>query len=416
MTNSFKADTLERAWLRALRAVISSGELIQDKAPFLEIQNLQIAYDNAFETQVPHYTRIFGTEFANYIRRVYSPQGDQKSGRNYYKLIHEHDGVDQVAEAIRKLKDDSLTRSATIVLADATAPKQPCVTEINFSIRHNLLHMTAVFKSSDLAKKFIPDMIELSRVHERISRALEIARGGVAAHLLSAQLYQSDLDTVGTALRSAPLGNYFKTHDVIENWDKEAAEWDRNIQKPDYYVNIENGYSRFLEFMKKEVPNSKQGAHMTALDSGCGTGSIADILKDKGYRVFGVDISPEMLRFAHKDPASVQYVLANSLDLPYIDEHFDVICTRGVLLSHVGKRYVDLFIQEHNRVLKNSGLFVFDFITHFDKSETRYRRNKASISYTRMIRRLKEYGFEVVERAGTDANRVNAIACRKISR
>lgn len=416
MNSSLQADALEKVWLKALRVVRSSGQLIQDTKPFLEIQNLQVSYTNAFDITSHHYIQVFGTEFSEYIHRVYSPEGDRATGRNYYKLIHEHAGIDQVTEVVQKLKEDPLSRSATIVLADATAPKQPCVTEINFSIRHNLLHMTAVFKSSDLAKKFIPDMIELSRIHERVCRALEIARGGVVAHLLSAQVYETDIDAVSNAIESAAFKGYFKTNDVIENWNKEAPEWDTNIKRPDYYVNIENGYSRFLEFMKKEVPNSKQGAHMVALDSGCGTGSIADILKDKGYRVFGVDISPEMLRFAHKDPASVQYVLANSLDLPYFDEHFDVICTRGVLLSHVGKRYVDAFVQEHNRVLKNDGLFVFDFITHFDKSETRYRRNKASVSYKQMVQHLQRHGFEVIGRAGTDINRVNAIACRKISK
>ena len=415
MNNNFRADTLERVWFKALRAVASSGQLIHDEEPFLEIQNLQAAYNNSFEIQAPHYERMFGTETSEYIRRIYSPKGDPATGRNYHKLIHEHAGIDQVAEVIRKLRGDPLTRSATIVLADAQAQKQPCVTEINFSIRHDLLHMTALFKSSDLAKKFIPDMVELSRIHEQISRTLEIARGSVVAHLLSAQVYTADLDAVTSAIESATLGNYFKTSDIIENWDKEAPEWDKNIQKPDYYVNIENGYSRFLDFMRKEVPDPRRSDDSIALDSGCGTGSIADILRDKGYRVFGVDISPEMLRFAHKSPASVQYVLANSLDLPYTDGRFDVVCTRGVLLSHVGKQYVDLFIQEHKRVLKGGGIFVFDFITHFDKSETRYRRNKASLSYTRMAKLLGKYGFEVLGRAGTDANRVNAVACRKIS-
>lgn len=415
MNSNLQADVLEKVWLKALRAVISSGHMIQDKKPFLEIQNLQIAYNNAFEIEVPHYTRVFGTKFSEYIHRVYSPKGDHTTGRDYHKLIHEHMGVNQVNEIVQKLKEDPLTRSATIVLADAKAKKQPCVTEINFSIRHSLLHMTAVFKSSDLAKKFVPDMVELSYIHERISHALEIARGGVAAHLLSAQIYETDLDAVSNAIESAILGNYFKTNDVIENWDKEAPEWDKNIKKPRFYVNIENGYSRFLDFMKKEIPVSDRKANLIALDSGCGTGSIADILKKKGYRVFGVDISPEMLRFAHKDPASIQYVLANSLDLPYFDNHFDVVCTRGVLLSHVGKKYMDMFIQEHNRVLKSSGLFVFDFITHFNKSETRYRRKKVAVRYKHIVQHLEKNGFKVIARSGTDDNRVNAIACRKNS-
>jgi 2-polyprenyl-3-methyl-5-hydroxy-6-metoxy-1,4-benzoquinol methylase len=401
--------------MKALRTVITSGELVTDKEPFMEIQNLQVSYSNAFEAQSPQYVRIFGTEFIDYMRRVYSQEGDPASGRNYHKLIHDHEGIDQAIEVVEKLKKDFLTRSATIVLADAKVPKQPCVTEINFSIRHSLLHMSVVFKSSDLAKKFIPDMIELSRIHAQVSHSLEIARGSVTCHLLSAQIYTPDLTAVKKAIESAALSNYFKTTDVVENWDKEAPEWDKNIKRPDYYVNIENGYSRFLNFIKKEIPSASKDTQKLALDSGCGTGTIADVLKEKGYKVYGIDISPEMLRFAHKDPTSVQYVLANSLDLPYADNRFDIICTRGVVFSHVGRKYVDLFIQEHARVLKNSGLFFFDFITHFDKSETRYNRTKASMSFSRVSSLLKENGFEIVGRAGTDENRVNAVACKKIA-
>jgi|CXWL01.1.fsa_nt_gi SAM-dependent methyltransferase len=414
MNKSIKANTLEKVWLKALRMIVSFGQLTQDREPFLEIQNLQITYANAFEIQTPNYTHIFGTKFLDYIHRVYSPEGDSATGRNYYKLIHEQGDIDQVSIVIEKLKKEPLTRSATIILADAKAPKQPCVTEINFSIRHNLLHMTVVFKSSDLAKKFVPDMIELSYIHEHVSQILGIARGTVVANILCAQIYKTDLDVALSAIESATLGGYFKTDDVIENWDKEASEWDKNIQRPDYYVNIENGYSRFIDFMKREIPASHRNTKLIALDSGCGTGIIAYLLKEKGYRVFGVDISSEMLRFAHKDSKAVQYVLANSLDLPYIDNHFDVVCTRGVLISHVGKKYMNLFIQEHGRVLKKEGLFVFDFITHFNASEIRYRREKAYVSYNQMVKILNQYGFEVVERSGTDANRVNAVACRKI--
>lgn len=414
MNTSFKDDTLEKVWVKALRAITTTGQFIKDEDPFLEIQNLQLAYKNAFEIHTPHYEQVFGTRFLEYIQRVYSPSGDPKTGRNYYKLIHEQAGIDQVNEVIQKLKLEPLTRSATIILATPETRKQPCITEVNFSIRHELLHMTLIFKSSDVAKKFIPDIIELSKIHQQISRTICVARGSVVAHILSAQIYEADVELVSNAIESISLSNYFKTEKVIENWDKEAPEWDKNIQRPDYYVNIENGYARFLEFMNAHIPTRAHDVIPVALDSGCGTGIIANLLKQKGYRVCGVDISPQMLRFAHKDPTALQYVLANSLDLPFSDSTFDLVCTRGVLISHIGRKYVNLFIQEHRRVLKTGGLFMFDFITHFEKSEVRYRRNKAAMSYGIVIKLLREHGFQVIERSGTDTNRVNAIVCRKI--
>lgn len=405
------AQTLEEAWLKALRIVITHGTPIQEKEPFKEIQNLCISYTNAFETSHDEYTYAFGTEFLDYIHRVYSPTGDQKSGRNYYDLIYKQSGINQVENIIQHLRTDPLTRSATIVLASAKAEKQPCVTEINFSIRNNLLHMSSVFKSSDLAKKFVPDLLELSTIHREISHRLHTARGEVTAHILSAQVYEKDERTVVRTAHKRRLRHYFKTGKVIENWNKEAETWDRDIKKPGHYVNIENGYRRFLAFLDDsivKVRNTKM-----ALDSGCGTGAIADALASKGYQVIGLDISPKMLEFAHKGARSTQYIQANSLDLPYGDKYFDIICSRGVLISHVGRKYVSLFLNEHHRVLKPGGLFMFDFITHFNPSEGRYRRNKAAIHFKTLSSLLASHGFEVIQRSGEDTNRVNAILCRK---
>lgn len=411
LTKYFRSDTLESAWLLALRSLVSYGQLVKEKENFLELQNIQISYHNAFETDSSHYQQIFGREFLDYMRRVYSSGGDPETGRDYYSLIYKQGGINQEKEIIKKLQQDPLTRSAIIVLASPKDSKKPCVTEIAFSIRHQLLHVSVVFKSSDLAKKFVPDMIEISNIHKKIAYALNISRGSVTAIIMTAQLYETDLEIVRKKVIKLKNTGYFKTDTIIENWDKEAEEWDKHLKDPEHYVNFEDGYSRFLKFINSEIPkvNGK-----LALDSGCGTGIIAMALNEKGYRTVGVDISPKMLEFAHKNELSRNYVLANSLDIPYPDQSFDLVCSRGVLISHVGKKYVDLFLKEHNRVLKKGGLFMFDFITKFKKTELKKSRKKASMSYATVCQMLKAHGFEPIKRSGEDINRVNAILCKKI--
>lgn len=406
-------NTLEGAWLHALRAVMSNGRKLSDKEPFIEQRNVSVTYTNAFETRCEQYRSIFGDTFLEYIHKVYSPGGDPASGRNYHKLIRSGSSGDQVQNTIEKLKKDPLTRSGTIVLADPSAPKQPCVSEINFSIREDLLHMTVLFKSSDLAKKFVPDMLELSSVHTEIARELNIARGSVTAFILSAQVYVSDFEQVVPAIARLKESHYFNTGAVRDNWDKEAETWDSEIESPTHYVNIENGYSRFLDFMHRTVKKVSRSEERVALDSGCGTGIIARELNTKGYKVVAVDISPKMLEHADKKASSRQYVLANSLDLPYQDNYFDLVCTRGVLFSHVGKAYTEQFLKEHHRVLKTGGLLIFDFITHFEKEESGNRRRKASIYFNELQKTLEVHGLEVIGRSGEDTNRVNAVACVK---
>ena len=412
MSTFFSAETLERAWLKAMREILVSGDLIKEDKPFREVRNLKISYSNAFETESLEYLETFGTEFLDYIHRVYSPEGDPATGRNYYNLIYAKAGINQVDKIIAKLREEPLTRSATIILASLGAEKQPCVTEVNFSIRGNLLHMSAIFKSSDLARKFIPDMLELSAVHAEISRKLHISRGHSSAFILSAQLYEENVHSIEALMLRLKRRSYFKTDAIRENWDKEAEAWDVNIEDPSHYVNIEDGYSRFLDFLRTEIHNSTESGTL-ALDSGCGTGVIADQLNVMGYETVAIDISPKMLEFAHKDPTSRDYVLANSLDIPYSDEDFSLIVTRGVLVSHVGKQYVQAFIKEHARVLKVGGKLMFDFITHFEENEARERRTKAYLSYRKVKALLEANGFVILARSGKDSNRVNAILCEK---
>lgn len=45
----------------------------------------------------------------------------------------------------------------------------------------------------------------------------------------------------------------------------------------------------------------KKSSHEYAIDLGIGTGLFTKILKDKGYKIVGIDISDEMLKIAKKD-------------------------------------------------------------------------------------------------------------------
>ena len=257
-------------------------------------------------------------------------------------------------------------------------------------------------------------MVELSKIHEYISRSLHVARGDVTAIILTAQVYEEDVNVVKNQLSKFKISKYFKTDAVIENWNKEAERWDEYINDPNHYVNFEDGYGRFLKFIDTEIPVVKKDDGLIALDSGCGTGVISRVLSGKGYVVTGVDISPRMLEFADKNENVRRYLRANTLDIPYTNNFFDLACSRGVLISHVGKNYVDLFLKEHYRILKPGGIFMFDFITKFNQSEIKKSKNKAHISFKKISILLKKNNFEVLKRSGEDVNRVNAILCQKI--
>lgn len=404
--------TLNEAWLEACKTVFMTGTLINADQKQKEITNLHIKITNSFETHHDVYFKYFSKSTFEQVLKVYSKGGSEELKKDYWTQIYNNKGIDQVVRVIDVLKTDPLSKSATIVLSDIQKDKQPCVMDVNFRIREEKVEMTVVFKSSDVAKKFIPDIVVLSRIHEQISRDLHLARGGVDAFILSAQLHENDFDIVKRLIKNEVNDHYYDVEKVIDNWNGDARDWDQKIKNPEHYVNIENGYSRFLKFSEEIVKNHIT-KNQTVLDSGCGTGIIARQVNKYSNNVYGIDIADRMIEVARRKNLKASFVLGNCLDIPFEDKFFNAVVTRGVLITHVGKDYSKQFIEEAKRVLIPGGLLVFDFVTHYNKGEEEKFKQKAVFNQKQIMALLEKSGFRVIEFSGEEKNRVNAVACIK---
>jgi len=91
---------------------------------------------------------------------------------------------------------------------------------------------------------------------------------------------------------------------------------------------------RWRKFLVSRV---EAGPGDEVLDVATGTGAVAaELLRQKGCAVVGVDQSPEMLAVARQQlPASVRLVEANAEQLPFADASFDALTVTYLL------RYVD---------------------------------------------------------------------------
>ena len=91
---------------------------------------------------------------------------------------------------------------------------------------------------------------------------------------------------------------------------------------------------RWRKFLVSRV---EAGPGDEVLDVATGTGAVAaELLRQKGCAVVGVDQSPEMLAVARQQlPASVRLVAANAEQLPFADASFDALTVTYLL------RYVD---------------------------------------------------------------------------
>lgn len=115
------------------------------------------------------------------------------------------------------------------------------------------------------------------------------------------------------------------------------------------------------------------------LELGSGTGKHAGLLAEKGYRVYGVERSPEMVEIARRTRhPNVEYEV-NDIGLFSLSDRFDVALSLFHVVSYLTNNQSLLStFQNVARHLKQHGLFIFDVwyspAVHFQQPETRIKR------------------------------------------
>jgi len=104
---------------------------------------------------------------------------------------------------------------------------------------------------------------------------------------------------------------------------------------------------------------TKACAGRAVLEYGCGPGSYAFDLAERGAHVIGVDISPVAIELARKNASArgldIRFSVMNAESLDFPDGSFDIVCGTGIL------HHLDLArsLGEIRRVLKVGGRAVF---------------------------------------------------------
>ncbi len=123
-------------------------------------------------------------------------------------------------------------------------------------------------------------------------------------------------------------------------------------------------YDSEVDYINKLISQNTK-LKKSILDLGCGTGIHAEMLYDKGYEIFGVDISKEMLDVAvdsaKKKNKKIKYICSNITDLR-IKRKFDIVTSLFHVISYLNTND-DLLkaFKNINNHLNKDGLFIFDF-------------------------------------------------------
>ncbi len=165
------------------------------------------------------------------------------------------------------------------------------------------------------------------------------------------------------------------------------------------------GESRsFLRLLNQVVPGE------FALDIATGTGRYAELLLERGYKVGGVDISNDMLRYAKerlvKSPQLMFLEQADAENLPLVDNRYDLVtCMR--LYHRVPSDTRRRMLEEVKRVGKGQAILFFGLTSPWlERRQTLRSRitpgrlsNPQPLSWMQLNAELGHAGFEILDRA-----------------
>lgn len=140
-----------------------------------------------------------------------------------------------------------------------------------------------------------------------------------------------------------------------------------------------------LAFELDQIPDVPQGGFV--LDAGCGTGRYSAAWRKlmPAARLVGVDINRTILRDGQVDPEALRPVNGTLERLPFADDTFDVVMSRGAIQHTANPRQA---LRELVRVVKPGGLLFFYTYKHgwFDVALGVARKVAAGIGAPRCSR------------------------------
>lgn len=109
---------------------------------------------------------------------------------------------------------------------------------------------------------------------------------------------------------------------------------------------------RLTKVLELLSSNDREGKKL--LDIGCGSGEIGKLIRDLGYKVYGIDVNPDLV-----NESSKKGVLAKTGDiaegLPFKKAFFQTVFA-GEVIEHLYD--TGFFLKEVNRVLEIGGIFL----------------------------------------------------------
>jgi SAM-dependent methyltransferase len=194
--------------------------------------------------------------------------------------------------------------------------------------------------------------------------------------------------------------NSLRLQVIRDRWDRKAERWDADLADEHFHLNADGAYRRFLETADAKIAERADFSRRhTLVDLGCGTGLVLAHLLDRFAAGVGIDISPRMVAIAaRRQLPHSQFVEGNCFALARHVTGAGAVVSRGILLSHYGRRWaLPLFEQIRQSLLPDGGFALLDFLNAAARDE--YDSNPTNKTYYRaeqIEKTAKQAGFRRV--------------------
>jgi ubiquinone/menaquinone biosynthesis C-methylase UbiE len=144
------------------------------------------------------------------------------------------------------------------------------------------------------------------------------------------------------------------TESVRESYDRIADEYARRIFNELQHKPLDR------ELLNRFAAQVR--GHGEVCDMGCGPGQVARYLHDVGVKVFGLDLSPQMLEQARLLSPGISFLEGNMMALDLQDGRLAGIAAFYAIVN-IRQESLSLVFREMERVLRPGGLLLLAFHT-----------------------------------------------------
>lgn len=129
--------------------------------------------------------------------------------------------------------------------------------------------------------------------------------------------------------------------------------------RKDYNLIAEN-YTRTRAYIPEDIRELGKYTlpEERILDSGCASGRLFEILRDKKVDYFGIDISESLIKIAKENYPEAKFQIADALSLPFSANFFDKVYSISVLHNIPSKAFQLQYLKEVKTVLKPGGFLI----------------------------------------------------------